>query len=259
MAQGSIPSPRGPDDRSAFPSSRYPRLAAGRWRDGHQPVQHGPRIRRTAGTVEHRQAGQHPQALCGRGGCRQRHLPDQQLRRQRLAPQTPRRAGPRARTQPRRRGTRTRNRRCRRAQGDRRGLDGPDGRDHGADGLAHPRNRGRDVPRTGRRPEGRRRRRALGRNDQRRRGIRRRRRGRAAGRHALVRNDEFRHRRAHDDGRHLGPFRGLRRNPAKPARRLRRELRGRRTRPAAHRAGLRGRGQRTPDHRQGQCRHPEIP
>ncbi len=154
--------------------------------------------------------------------------------------------------------TRSRDGRCGGPDGGRRRLDGSDRRDLRADGHDDPCHCRRDVPRTGRGAEGGRRRRALGRDDLGPRGIPRRRRGRRPRRHALVRHDELRHRRAHDDGRHLGGDGRHGGKAAQPAHRLRRELRRRGIRPAAHRAGLCRARPGTADHRQGQCGHPEV-
>ena len=199
-------------------------------------------------------ARQDQDALQGRGRCGQRPVPHQHLRRQRLAAEAPQRAGPGARTEPRGRRTRARDRRQGGPPRRRRGLHGPDGRDHGPDGPPHPRDRGRDVPRTGRRAEGRRRRRPLGRDDLGPRGIPRRGRGREACRHAVVRHDELRHRGPHDDGHDRARHVLHGRPPRRSAAGLRRELRRRRLGPPAHRAGLRGAGRRPADHRQGQRR-----
>ena len=58
-------------------------------------------------------------------------------------------------------------------------------------------------------------------------------------RRALGLHDELRHRRADDDGRDAARHGGARRRSPEPAARLRRQLRGRGLRPAAHRPRLR--------------------
>ena len=81
------------------------------------------------------------------------------------------------------------------------GSVGPTGEIMAADGHAVPRARAVEMfHETGRGAEGRRRRRALARDDLGPRGIPGGGRGLRAGGHAMVRHDELRHRRAHDDG-----------------------------------------------------------